>query len=72
MLLIGLLIALRRRRYEFLVFAAPAFGTVMLYALFTQFIPRYGAPALSMAIVTLVVSVYYVLRAEALPRVSET
>jgi hypothetical protein len=62
-LVIGLLVAVRQRRYEFLVFAAPAFGTVMLYALFTHFIPRYDAPALSIAIVALCISVYYLLRA---------
>jgi hypothetical protein len=56
-LVIGLLLAARRRRYEVLVFAIPAFGTVMLYALFTHFIGRYDLPALAIATVVFLVSV---------------
>ncbi len=61
-LAISLLVALRLRRYDFFLFAAPAFGTVMLYALFTHFIARYDLPALAIATVALVVLVKYALQ----------
>ncbi len=61
-LILALLVALRRRQYEFFVFAVPAFGTVLLYALFTHFIPRYDAPALSVAIVAFWLSGYFAWR----------
>jgi hypothetical protein len=61
-LLIALLVAVRLRRYDFLLFAAPAFGNVMLYALFTHFIARYDLPALSIATVALVVLARYALQ----------
>ena len=61
-LAISLLVALRMRRYDFFLFAAPAFGTVMLYALFTHFIARYDLPALAIATVALVVLVKYALQ----------
>jgi hypothetical protein len=56
-LVISLLVALRLREYDLFVFAVPAFGTVMLYALFTQFIARYDLPALAIATVALIVSI---------------
>jgi hypothetical protein len=55
-LLVALLVAVRARRYDFVVFAIPAFGTVMLYALATHFISRYDLPALSIATVALLVT----------------
>lgn len=62
-LVVALLVALRRRRYDFVLFAMPAFGTVMLYALFTHFISRYDLLALSIATVALVVLLAPALRA---------
>jgi hypothetical protein len=56
-LLVGLLFAARRRRHDLVVFAIPAFGTVMLYALLTHFIGRYDLPALAIATVVFLVSV---------------
>ncbi len=64
-LVVALLAALRLRRYDFLLFVVPAFGTVMLYALFTHFIARYDLPALSIATVALVVLVRLALQARA-------
>jgi hypothetical protein len=61
-LLVALVVGLRSRRYDFIVFTAPAFGTVMLYALFTHFIPRYDLPALSIATVAVIVLAQYALR----------
>jgi hypothetical protein len=61
-LVIALLLSIRLHRYDFLLFMVPAFGTVMLYALFTHFIARYDLPALSIATVALVVSVNYLYR----------
>jgi hypothetical protein len=55
-LLIGLVHAARRRRYDLLVFGLPAFGAVMLYGLFTHFIGRYDLPSFSIATVVLLVS----------------
>ncbi len=68
-LLIALLVSVRLRRYDFLLFTVPAFGTVMLYALFTHFIARYDLPALAIATVALVVLGQYALqpRAPAVP-----
>jgi predicted neutral ceramidase superfamily lipid hydrolase len=60
-LLIALLVAVRVRRYDLLLFAAPAFGTVTLYALFTHFIARYDLPALSIATIAIIVSVSFAL-----------
>jgi hypothetical protein len=56
-LLITLVHAARRRRYDFLAFGLPAFGAVMLYGLFTHFIGRYDLPSLSVATVVLLVSI---------------
>lgn len=64
-LVIALPTALRLRRYDFLLFVVPAFGTVMLYALFTHFIARYDLPALSIATVALVVLVKLAVQARA-------
>jgi hypothetical protein len=52
-LLIALVMALRRRDYELALFALPAFGLVMFYALFSHFIARYGVPAHEVAMVVL-------------------
>jgi hypothetical protein len=62
LLVIALLAAVRSRRYDFILFAAPGFGTVMLYGLFTHFIPRYDLPALSIATVALVVLLEFALQ----------
>jgi 4-amino-4-deoxy-L-arabinose transferase-like glycosyltransferase len=43
--------AVRRRNWALARFALPAFGLVMFYALFSHFIPRYGAPVFPVAIV---------------------
>lgn len=64
-LVIALLAALRLRRYDLFLFVVPAFGTVMLYALFTHFIARYDLPALSIATVALVVLVRLTVQARA-------
>jgi hypothetical protein len=56
-LLIALLHAARRRRYDLLVFGLPAFGAVMLYGLFSHFIGRYDLPSLCIATVVLLVSI---------------
>lgn len=53
-LLIALVLAMRRRRYDLAIFALPAFGLVMFYALFSQFIARYGVPAHEVAMVVLI------------------
>jgi hypothetical protein len=50
-LALTLLYAMRRRRWELALFALPAFGLVMFYALFSHFIPRYGAPVVPIVIV---------------------
>jgi hypothetical protein len=55
-LVITLIYAMRKRRYELLVFGLPALGAVMLYALLTHFIGRYDVPSLTVAIVVLIVS----------------
>ena len=65
LLLIALLTGLRARRYDLLLFALPAFGTVMLYALFTHFIARYDLPAFAVAIVAFMASLQLALRARA-------
>jgi hypothetical protein len=52
-LVIALALAIRRRRYDLALFALPAFGLVMFYALFSQFIARYGVPAHEVAMVVL-------------------
>jgi 4-amino-4-deoxy-L-arabinose transferase-like glycosyltransferase len=43
--------AVRRRNWGLARFALPAFGLVMFYALFSHFIPRYGAPVFPVVIV---------------------
>jgi hypothetical protein len=52
-LLIALALGVRRRRYDLALFALPAFGLVMFYGLFSQFIARYGVPAHEVAMVVL-------------------
>lgn len=51
----------RLSRYHILLFKAPAFGTVLLCALFTPFIARYDLLAISIATIAFVVSVSFVL-----------
>jgi hypothetical protein len=46
--------ALRRRCYDLALFALPAFGLVMFFALFSHFISRYGVPAREVATVVFV------------------
>lgn len=41
-----------QRRNGFACFVLPSFGMVMFYALFTHFIPRYGEPAVPVAVVS--------------------
>jgi 4-amino-4-deoxy-L-arabinose transferase-like glycosyltransferase len=43
--------AVRRRNWALARFGLPAFGLVMFYALFSHFIPRYGAPVFPAVIV---------------------
>ncbi len=52
-LALALALAIRRRRYDLALFSLPAFGLVMFYALFSQFIARYGVPAHEVAMVVL-------------------
>jgi hypothetical protein len=52
-LVAALALAIRRRRYDLALFSLPAFGLVMFYALFSQFIARYGVPAHEVAMVVL-------------------
>jgi hypothetical protein len=51
LLVFTLIQGFRRHRPELALFVWPAFGLVMFYALLTHFIPRYGSPALPVAIV---------------------
>jgi hypothetical protein len=53
-LLCVLVIAIRRRRYDLALFALPAFGVVLFFALFSHFISRYGIPAREVATVALI------------------
>lgn len=55
LLLCAVVYGLRRRRYDILLFALPAFGAVMFYGLFTHFILRYGVPAWPVALAVAVV-----------------
>jgi hypothetical protein len=50
-LVLALVIGVRRRRYDLVLFALPAFGLVMFYAFFSHFIARYGVPAHEVAAV---------------------
>jgi len=50
-LLVALVYAMRSRRANLAVFALPAFGMVMFYALLTHFIPRYSVPSVPIIIV---------------------
>jgi hypothetical protein len=69
-LVFALCIAWRRRRDDLLLFAVPAFGTVMLYALATHFIARYDFPSLEVALVAIVASLNALARAPAASRAS--
>jgi hypothetical protein len=51
LLVFTFIVGLRKHRSELALFAYPAFGLVMFYALLTHFIPRYGSPTLPVAIV---------------------
>jgi hypothetical protein len=62
-LVFALCVALRRRRDDLLLFAVPAFGTVMLYALFTHFIARYDFASLEVALVAIVAALTVLARA---------
>jgi hypothetical protein len=53
-LVFALVIAVRRRRYDLALFALPAFGLVVFFALFSHFIARYGIPAREVATVALI------------------
>jgi predicted branched-subunit amino acid permease len=53
-LVVVLVIAVRRRRYDLALFALPAFGLVMFFALFSHFIARYALPAREVATVALI------------------
>jgi hypothetical protein len=66
----ALCVALRRRRDDLLLFAVPAFGTVMLYALGTHFIARYDFASLEIALVAIVASLNVLARASAASRAS--
>jgi hypothetical protein len=51
LLVFTIVVGLRKHRSELALFAYPAFGLVMFYALLTHFIARYGSPTLPVAIV---------------------
>jgi hypothetical protein len=53
----ALIVGVRRRRYDLALFALPAFGLVLFYALFTMFLGRFAIPAYFVGIVMLVVLV---------------
>jgi hypothetical protein len=53
-LAVGLLLAVIYRRDDLGAFVLPAFGLVLLYALGTQFVPRYGVPPRPVAAVVIV------------------
>jgi hypothetical protein len=53
-LVVALVIAVRRRRYDLALFCLPAFGLVMFFALFSHFIARYALPAREVATVALI------------------
>jgi hypothetical protein len=61
MLLVGLALALRSRRYDCALFVLPAFGLVMFYALLSHFIPRYSMPVRPVMLVLAVVAAKLVL-----------
>ncbi|HEX2492955.1 MAG TPA: hypothetical protein VHK24_04205 [Steroidobacter sp.] len=50
LLLCALCYGFWRSRYDLVLFAAPAFGSVMFYGLLTHFILRYGVPAWPVAL----------------------
>lgn len=50
-LVAALVFGLRRRDQALVAFAVPALGLVAFYALFSHFIPRYGLPAMPVAVV---------------------
>jgi hypothetical protein len=56
MLLAGLILSLRSRRYDCALFALPSFGLVMFYALLSHFIPRYSVPVRPVMLVLAVVA----------------
>jgi hypothetical protein len=58
-LLVALVYALRRRDYGLGVFVLPGLGTILFFALLTEFIPRYSAPILPTAVVALVALAWY-------------
>jgi len=53
-LILVLVVAVRRRRDDLALFALPAFGLVMFFALFSHFIARYALPAREVATVSLI------------------
>jgi predicted branched-subunit amino acid permease len=58
-LIVVLVIAVRRRREDLAVFALPAFGLVVFFALFSHFIARYALPAREVATVSLIALVAF-------------
>jgi hypothetical protein len=58
-LVVVLVIAVRRRRDDLAVFALPAFGLVVFFALFSHFIARYALPAREVATVSLIALVAF-------------
>jgi hypothetical protein len=63
-LLLALVIAMRRRRYDVALFVLPAFGLVMFFGFFSHFISRYGIPAREIATVALIVLLAPLMAAE--------
>jgi hypothetical protein len=51
LLTFGFAVGLMFKRYELARFVLPSLGLIGLYALFTHFIPRYGAPTRAIAVV---------------------
>jgi hypothetical protein len=55
-------LGLYRRRYDIVLLTLPSFGLMMLYALLTHFIPRYGVPLAGMALALLVIGATLAIR----------
>lgn len=69
LLVCALLVGLRQRQPQLLLFALPAFGMVMFYGLFSHFIGRYGLPMYPVAVAAFVAAAtgWWRVRRPALP-----
>ena len=57
--LAALVYALWRRAYALGIFVLPGLGTIMFFGLLTHYLPRYSAPVVPMAVVTVVVLAWF-------------